>query len=156
VYDAYRLGTDRDALHQLLAERFTGEALTTQYVEHWTTLARMERESTAIDIKRVSYASVEVQGGTDSTAEVHAAWHVGGVVTHRGHKHARVNAYRARYDMVRTPDGPRISATHLQALQRVAAAADLDLDGSGNLPATDAGFLDAADLIEAGMLEGLE
>ncbi|MEM8962380.1 MAG: hypothetical protein AAGD38_12935, partial [Acidobacteriota bacterium] len=36
IYGLYALGPDRDALHDLLAASFAGEALTQAYVEHFT------------------------------------------------------------------------------------------------------------------------
>ena len=44
---------NRDAIHDLLAASFSGEALTDEYVEHFVTLTRMRQERTAIDVVRV-------------------------------------------------------------------------------------------------------
>lgn len=119
IYQVYSLAPDRDAVWELLAESFTGPALTQQYVEHYTTLVLSEQEETAIQVLAVDYDAVELLGPPGEELRIEAAWAVGGVVTHRGHKHPRVNRYQAIYQLVAGEQGLRITDTHLKNMQRV-------------------------------------
>jgi hypothetical protein len=119
IYTVYSLAPDRDTVWDLLAESFTGPALTQQYVEHYTTLVLSEREETGIKVLTVDYDTVELLPSPPGTARVEAEWAVGGVVTHRGHKHPRVNRYHAVYHLVPGPTGVRIADTKLKNMQRV-------------------------------------
>ena len=154
VYEVYALPADRDQVWDLLDACFAGEALTTEYVEHWTTKARMRDEETAIDIRRVEHSRVEVLDVGDGWATVDAAWSVGGVVTHRRHKHPRVNRYQAVYSLEDGPAGWRIVATRVRNVQRVESPSrtggvfDLLEDTD------DAGYLDPLDLLDAGIGRG--
>ncbi|MFT5584396.1 MAG: hypothetical protein ACI9VR_001981, partial [Cognaticolwellia sp.] len=60
IYGVYELGGDRDAIWNLLQGSFSGEALTREYVEHFTTLHTMAAEETAIQVIRVDYESIKV------------------------------------------------------------------------------------------------
>lgn len=154
VYDVYDVPAERDAVWDLLAGSFTGRALTSEYVEHWTTRVRMTREETAIDVRRVEYDRVEVVEVAPGFARVDAAWSVGGVVTHRRHKHPRVNRYEAVYDLVETGEGWRIASTKVRNVLRVRSPSrsggvfDVfdDTDQGG-------GYLDPLDLLDAGIGE---
>ena len=61
LYDVYSLDADRDALWDFLAQSFAGEALTGEYVEHFTVLHRMARERTAIRVLEVDYEDVTIR-----------------------------------------------------------------------------------------------
>jgi hypothetical protein len=151
VYEVYRLPADRDAVWELLASCFAGEALTTEYIEHWTTKARMVDEETAIDIRRVDHDSVEVLERDEDHARVDVAWSVGGVVTHRRHKHPRVNRYQAVYSLANGADGWRIVATRVRNVQRVQSPSRT----RGVFDIVDepdrGGYLDPLDLLDAGI-----
>lgn len=157
VYGVYDVGADRDALHALLADSFHGEALTTEYVEHYTTLFRMVDEETSIRIQRVDYESIEVLDRGPDGVRVDADWSVGGVVTHQGHKHPRVNRYRALYTLSQTPSGLRITDTRMRNLERVRSLLSAgDAWTIDDLPKSGGGFMDPLDLLEAGVLDDLE
>jgi hypothetical protein len=158
LYEVYALDGERDALWGFLAESFAGEALTGEYVEHFTALRRMARESTAIRVLEVGYDQIAVHRDGDGWL-VDADWSVGGVVTHQGHRHPRINRYRATYRLASTggarEDGLadlRIVGTTLRSLERVASArgAGFPLD---DLPASTRGSLSVTDLIRAGAVE---
>ncbi len=119
IYRVYSLAPDRDAVWELLAGSFTGPALTQQYVEHYTTLVLSEHEETAIQVLAVDYDSSELLDRPGDEARIEAEWAVGGVVTHRGHKHPRVNRYHAVYHLVEGSDGLRIADTRLKNMERV-------------------------------------
>ncbi|MFT4621691.1 MAG: hypothetical protein ACI8PZ_000343 [Myxococcota bacterium] len=158
VYDVYALPLDADAVHDTLARSFTGEALTRQYVEHWTTRVRMADDGTAVDVRRISHDTTLVLARDGSAAEIDARWSVGGIVRHRSHSHARINRYEAVYGLTWTDAGARIAWTRMRRAERVGAV--LDDGGSGwildDLPSSDGGFLDAVDLLEGGLLDGVE
>ncbi len=161
VYRVYGLGADRDRIHDLLASTFADEALTREYVEHFTTLVRMGREETSIQVLHVDYESVEVTATRDGALEVDADWSVGGLVTHQRHRHPRVNRYRAIYRLVPRAGVPagrplverlRIVSTRLRSLERVRGAglAASPFDGS---PTSARGSFGIGDLIRSGVVE---
>ena len=154
VYSIYELGPDRDAVHELLAASFTGRQLTREYVEHYSTLVRMQQEQTSIDVRRVDYDRIEpLEIGPDQ-ARLTAEWSVGGVITHGGHKHPRVNRYQAVYTLEQGPDGIRIVSTRMSNLQRirtpVGGGADWPFEEQ---PASGGGLLDPVDYLLSGMYE---
>ena len=158
VYSIYELGPDRDAVHDLLAASFAGRQLTREYVEHYSTLVRMEQEQTSIDVRRVDYDRIEPLEIGPDRARLTAEWSVGGVITHGGHKHPRVNRYQAVYTLEQGPDGIRIVSTRLSNLQRIRTPV-----GSGggwpfeDEPTSGGGLLDPVDYLMSGMYEdGLE
>ncbi len=151
VYGVYELSGDRTAIHQLLAASFAGEALTSEYVEHWTTLASMEREETSIRVKKVDYESVKVLDRGERSLRVDVDWSVGGIVTHQAHKHPRVNRYRAVYTLTDEGEGLRIVGTRMRNLERIRnVMSTLDEDGFllDELPEGGGGFMDPLDLLE--------
>ena len=157
LYGVYDLGPDRDGIHGLLAESFTGEALTQEYVEHYTTLFRMVDDETSIRIQRVDYESVDILDRSPGKVRVDADWSVGGVVTHQGHKHPRVNRYRAVYTLSLTRSGLRITDTRMRNLERVRSLLSAgDAWTIDDLPKSGAGFMDPLDLLEAGVLDDIE
>ena len=121
IYEVYRLDIrdgppDRDALHALLAGSFAGEALTREYIEHYTTLARMREAGIWVELQSVRYDDVmPLPGG-----RVEAEWTVSGLVPPPGHTHRRINRYHATYTLAETPAGPRIVATRMKNMQRLA------------------------------------
>ncbi len=119
IYQVYSLAPDRDAVWELLADSFTGGALTQQYVEHYTTLVLSEQEETSIRVLAVDYETVERIDAGPNEERVEAEWAVGGVVTHRDHKHPRVNRYHAVYTLQPIDGVLRISDTRLKNMERV-------------------------------------
>ena len=73
VYRVYGMGIDRDEIHRHLASSFAGEALTREYVEHFTTLVRMAREQTSIEVLRVDYEQVRLLERSHGMAKIDAA-----------------------------------------------------------------------------------
>ena len=57
----------------------------------------MGLEDTSIDVKQVDYNSIEILAFDFGQVKLDVDWSVGGVVTHQGHKHTRVNRYHAVY-----------------------------------------------------------
>lgn len=154
VYDVYDLPLDRDQVHDLLASSFAGRALTSEYVEHWTTKILMQRDETAIDILRVDHDELVVLDAEDDVAHIDAAWSVGGIVTHRKHKHPRVNRYQAVYSLQRLPQGWRIVGTRMRNLQRVRSASQGgDAFTFEQVQDDRGGYLDPLDLLDAGVGE---
>ena len=161
VYRVYSVGLDRDAVHDQLAAAFAGDALTREYVEHWTTLARMRDEGTAIDVLSVDYESVAVAGSVPDGVLVEADWSVGGIVTHQSHKHHRINRYQAVYTMaMASTDGEapalHIVDTRVRNAERVSTP--LESPGGGSfpldeLPKSERGYLGPAELLRSGILD---
>ncbi|MFK7928407.1 MAG: hypothetical protein AB8H79_09460 [Myxococcota bacterium] len=153
VYQVYDLPLDRDEVWSLLDRSFSGEALTEQYVEHWTTRMRMEAEETAIRIARVDHDKVELVEESPGFARVDVAWSVGGVVPHKDHKHPRVNRYRAVYALAAIDGQWKIVNTRMRDVQRVRSPSRTDgvfdiLDESAE---QGGGYLDPLDLLDAGV-----
>jgi hypothetical protein len=158
IYQVYELGGDRDAIHALLQGSFAGEALTQEYVEHFTTLHTMAAEETAIEVIRVDYESVTVLERSPSdpgVVRIEADWSVGGVVTHQAHKHTRVNRYVAVYTLEQREQGWRIIDTHMRDLARVrsvlSAYATDDNFLLDAMPSSGGGLMDPLDMLDAGV-----
>ena len=151
VYDVYSLQGEPQAIHQLLAKSFSGEALTNEYIEHFTTLFYMEEEETAIVIKKVDYNDIEPLEYEQRKVVLDVDWSVGGVVTHQKHKHTRVNRYRAVYTLELEPDQTwRITDTKMRNMERIRRATDEELFNGEN---AGGGYLDPLDLLDAGLME---
>lgn len=155
VYDVYGLPVDRDALYDLLSDCFAGDALTREYIEHYTTLWRMQHDDTKITILRVDYADTTVLSQQDGLAVLEADWNVGGVVYHQGHSHTRINRYQAIYTLEQQDEGYRIVDTKMKNVERV----QLDLMSGGGLgvdepaPTSGQGMLSPSDLLKAGLID---
>jgi len=154
IYDVYSVEFDRDAVYDLLAESFAGDALVKEYVEHYTTQWRMQHDDTKVTILRVDYADTQVVQRMADRTVVEADWNVGGVVYHQGHTHARINRYQAAYTLAPGDGGLRIVDTRMKDMERVR----LDMMSGGNLgldqplPTSGQGMLSPSDLLKAGML----
>jgi hypothetical protein len=156
IYDVHHLGTERHSLHEWLAGSFAGEALTEQYITAYRTARRLAAQDAAVDVRRVEYGDILRLPGPDGTIRLDVRWSVGGVLRHAAHRHARVNQYRAIYEVADTVDGPRIVGARMRSANRLrhplldGGAFDLfapDQEGPG-------AFLDPADLLDAMPLEG--
>ena len=159
IYEVYGLGFDRDAIHAHLAASFRGEALSREYVEHFTALARMRRESTAIRILRIDYEQVEILERSESRVRVDADWSVGGIVTHQQHRHPRTNRYRAVYDLAFEADGWRFVGSRLRDMDRIRGFSSLTAGDPWALdrrPKSGGGMMSPLDLLKGGMTEDVE
>lgn len=150
VYSIYGEPRSEYDLHDLLSNVFVGTKLTQEYVEHFTTLHHMEKEETSIYVKQVDYNEITVLDFDFGLVKLDVDWSVGGVVTHQGHKHTRVNRYHAVYTLLEISDGWRVSDVKMRNAERIRRATDEDI-----LNGVDAGggYLDPMDLLEAGMFE---
>lgn len=115
---------DRDELWQALAASFEGDELTRQYVDHRVARATLAREGTTVVVRSLSYDELTLEPGDSGQVAVIATWSVGGLVTHRGHEHPRVNRYRAVFLVEDTPGGPRMVATRMADMARVRLRGD--------------------------------
>jgi hypothetical protein len=151
VYDVYDLAPDRDAVHDLLSGSFTGRQLTEEYVEHYTTLYTMREERTSIDVLSVDYDEVRVASRGPERVWLDVGWNVGGVVSHRGHKHVRINRYRALFALEERGGELRIAQTRVRNSERVRSAfssgGELFEGGSSSA----GGMMSLEQLIEAGV-----
>ena len=149
VYDIYAKRLDRDGLHGHLGQSFVGEALTEAYVEHFTTLSRMETEETAIEILDVAYGDAQVLS-IGVHPRILCQWQVSGVITHGGHAHARTNAYSAVFTLADTQAGWRISDTKMKDLERLKIDTNDDIEFSRGRDASGGGDSSLLELIRAG------
>ena len=150
VYEVYRNHLTPEELHTQLSHTFSGTLLTREYIEHFTTQHHMQYEETAIDIRQIDYNDIVLLDHDYNWLMLDADWSVGGVVTHQGHKHTRINRYRAVYTLEQIMDvGWRITDVKMRNAERIRRASDADLlsgDDAGG------GYLDALDLLDAGMM----
>ena len=154
LYGVYALGTDRDLIWDLMSSSFAGDALTQQYIEHFTTLTQMNAEQTAIEVLQVDYEHVDIVDQTADRIVIDADWSVGGIVTHQRHKHPRVNRYRALYTLASNEGGPgyRIVDTRMRNLERVRSLIDGHDFPLDDVPQSARGMFGAADLLRSGVL----
>ena len=59
VYEVYKAKGNGGEIHQILQKSFSGEALTQEYIEHFSTLAKMEFEETAMSESESTGAEFE-------------------------------------------------------------------------------------------------
>ncbi|MEM9553992.1 MAG: hypothetical protein AAGC60_07020 [Acidobacteriota bacterium] len=162
VYEVYDVGLDgdtldRDALYRHLAARFEGELLTREYVEHLTTIARMQADEASMRVLRVDYEEVDLLAADGDRLRLLADWSVGGIVRHRDHRHVRTNRYRAVYELARRGDGWRIVDTRLRDMRRLRGAVEglADERNDDEAPRSRRGMLSPLELLRAGMGEEL-
>lgn len=158
VYRVYDIGPQRDALWDLLAGVFDGDALTSEYVEHFTTLVRMGREQTEVHVLSVDYESVKVVPAGADRIEVAADWSVGGIVRHQRHGHHRVNRYQAVYTLAETaghdPADLRIVDSRLQSAERLRnPLGDPRAFPLDDVPTSRRGLVGPAELLRSGVLD---
>lgn len=150
IYDVHRQGGDRRAMHAWLAQSFAGEALTEQYISAWTTARRLQAQDADVDVRRVEYGDVLQLPGPEGRIRLDVRWSVGGVLRHAAHEHARVNQYRAIYEIADVGDGPRIVQARMRTASRLLNP--ILEGGAFDLFAPDqegpAAFLDPADLLD--------
>ena len=155
IYEVYGLDIDRDAIYDLLRGSFDGEALLAEYVEHYTTLRRMQLDDTNVTILRVDYGDSEVLDNADDGIVIEADWHVGGVVYHQGHSHTRINRYQAIYTLAERDEGYRIVDTKMKNMERVRLdLMNTDFGLNEPLPSSGQGMLSPSDMLRAGLEPG--
>ena len=151
IYSVYQVPLDSNTIHSLLSDIFDGEALTQEYIEHYTARVHMVEDDTAIDIKQIDYNHVQLLEEYPSFVRFDVDWSVGGIVTHQKHKHPRVNRYRAIFALSPDSEGRwHITGTKMKNSERIQRAGVNDQDffeGKTN----SGGFLDPLDLIDAEM-----
>jgi hypothetical protein len=151
VYSVYQVPLEPDVIHGLLNGVFSGEALTSEYIEHYTARVHMNEEETEIDIRQIDYNQTEIIESYSTHCRIDVDWSVGGIVTHQKHKHPRVNRYRAVFTLMPNDDGNwRIVDTKMRNAERIQRAGIRDtdfFDGKTN----SGGYLDPMDLIDAGV-----
>lgn len=149
IYSVYQVPLEPDAIHALLEDIFEGEALTQEYIEHYTARVHMHEEETDIDIKQIDYNHIVLLDEYPTIVRFDVDWSVGGIVTHQKHKHPRVNRYRAIFSLSSDPDGTwHIIATKMKTAERIQRAGISDKDFFEG-KSTSGGFLDPLDLIDA-------
>ena len=121
IYGVYDLAPERDPVHDWLSASFAGETLTREYIEHFTTLTRLEAEGMWVEPLGVAYDDVLVVGRSGEGVQVEAAWTVRGIVHHPTHEHERVNHYRAIYTVAERGAGPRLVGVRMKNVRRLAA-----------------------------------
>jgi len=100
VYRAFEFPTE-SAAYDRLALSVTGETLTEVYLEHRRAVRMEERGGARARVEAVEVVEVDsVEPGSPDGFVAHAAWTVGGTVTHFGHRHFRQNRYDARVAVV--------------------------------------------------------
>ena len=153
VYSVYQVPLSPDPIHDLLSEVFHGEALTKEYVEHYTARIHMKDDSTDIEIRQIDYNDVVIVSHHHRSLEVDVDWSVGGIVTHQKHKHPRVNRYQALFQLEKKQDDQwRIVNTKMKNAKRIQRAGIQDTDFFEGKKNT-GGFLDPLDLIDAGVFD---
>ena len=153
VYSVYQVPLEPNPIHNLLSSVFLGEALTKEYVEHYTARVHMKKDTTDIEIRQIDYNEVVMLSKTPDLITVDVDWSVGGIVTHQKHKHPRVNRYRAIFSLeVGAEQVWKIMDTKMKNAQRIQRAGIRDVDffeGKKN----SGGYLDPMDLIDAGVFD---
>ena len=153
VYSVYQLPLERQKIHNLLADIFIGEALSSEYVEHFTSRMHMEEEDTQIDIRQIDYNEVVLLKVLPNKVMIDADWSVGGIVTHQKHKHPRVNRYRAVFTLRKNAAQEwRITSTKMRNAERIQRAGVQDEDFFEGKKST-GGYLDPLDLINSGVMD---
>ena len=153
VYSVYQLPLERQKIHNLLSGIFIGEALSLEYVEHFTSRMHMKEEDTQIDIKQIDYNDIALLEVLPNKVIIDADWSVGGIVTHQKHKHPRVNRYRAVFTLRKNDHHEwRITATKMRNAERIQRAGVQDEDFFEGKKST-GGYLDPLDLINSGVMD---
>ena len=153
VYQVYQVPLNRTDIHKLLAEIFMGEALSDEYVEHFTSRVHMKEEDTQIEIKQIDYNQISVLEELPQQVKIDADWSVGGIVTHQKHKHPRVNRYRAIFTLQKNNANQwRIVDTKMRNAERMQRAGVRDEDFFEGKKST-GGYLDPLDLINSGVMD---
>ena len=91
---------DESAIYDRLAVSVTGETLTDVYLEQRRSLEIEERGGAQARVEAVEVLEVDDVEETNEGFRAHAIWHVGGMVTHFGHRHFRQNRYEALVGVV--------------------------------------------------------
>ncbi|NRA97284.1 MAG: hypothetical protein HRU14_13860 [Planctomycetes bacterium] len=114
IYNAFHF-IEESEIYDALARSVDGELLEGLYNEVYASLV-MQEEGGAVSrvtAVRMSESDIEHIGivGDRPGFQVRARWQVDGSVFHWGHSHHRTNEYQARYSVVETGGGWRISGS---------------------------------------------
>ncbi len=119
IYRALRAETE-DELYDTLARSIDGELLGETYFKmHRLTLAR--DLATGFQVRRLKpLESMIVDRPADSNGSfrVRHRWRVYGIVSHAGHRHARVNEYEATFSVAKNQHGWRITEVNVHDCYR--------------------------------------
>ncbi len=99
IYRAFEYRNEEAAFDRL-ALSVTGDALTEVYLEHQRALEMEERGGARARVESFEVTDVYSVEAEDDGFTAEASWTVGGTVVHFGHRHFRLNRYRARVVVV--------------------------------------------------------
>jgi len=110
---------DESAIYDRLAVSVTGETLTDVYLEQRRSLEIEERGGAQARVEAVEVLEVDRVEATDDGFRADAVWHVGGMVTHFGHRHFRQNRYEATVEVVPVGEVWKIDGIEVLELERI-------------------------------------
>jgi hypothetical protein len=110
---------DESAIYDRLAVSVTGETLTDVYLEQRRSLEIEERGGAQARVEAVEVLEVDRVEANADGFRADAVWHVGGMVTHFGHRHFRQNRYEATIDVVPVDGVWKIDGIEVLELERI-------------------------------------
>jgi hypothetical protein len=123
IYRAFDY-TEEEDVYDALSRSVTGALLDELYEEISLGLEMQLEDGAAISrVQKVECLEVEIEqiGERDGVLSFDAVarWQVTGAVFHWGHSHTRTNEYKARYTVIGTDEGWRISASRVLEQSRI-------------------------------------
>jgi len=122
IYRAFAFTTE-DAIYETLARTVEGELLDEVYAEIYQSLILKDQGGAVCVVHGTEVLETDVEYPADEEQrefDVTSRWRVKGTVTHYGHKHVRMNEYRAKYTVRWRDGGWKISAAETLGQKRVA------------------------------------
>ncbi len=119
IYSAFQAKTEND-IYDVLAASLDGDLLSRTYLQV-SRLAMSDDAASGFYVRRVKPLASKVLSGdarTNPGFRVRHRWQVYGVVSHFGHRHARVNQYDATFSVHRHGSGWRITGVDLRGYHR--------------------------------------
>ena len=110
---------DESAIYDRLAVSVTGETLTDVYLEQRRSLEIEERGGAQARVEAVEVLEVGAVEAHGDGFRADALWHVGGMVTHFGHRHFRQNRYEATVGVVPVNGVWKIDGIEVLELERI-------------------------------------
>jgi hypothetical protein len=110
---------DESAIYDRLAVSVTGETLTDVYLEQRRSLEIEERGGAQARVEAVEVLEVDNVEETGAGFQTRAIWHVGGMVTHFGHRHFRQNRYEALVGVVPADGVWKIDGIEVMEQERI-------------------------------------
>jgi hypothetical protein len=110
---------DESAIYDRLAVSVTGETLTDVYLEQRRSLEIEERGGAQARVEAVEVLEVDNVEETGAGFQTRAIWHVGGMVTHFGHRHFRQNRYEALVGVVPVDGVWKIDGIEVMEQERI-------------------------------------